>query len=234
MRLFACSLLVLFVSSTLGAMQEDEVGITVRVDPGKVECYFHTVQNPASGSMEVNWMVLKGGSGLDITFTLRSPSAAPLSEEVAKQHGRFNVDFSVHPLGDYVMCFDNKMSMTSEKIVSLHMYVMDKSGNYMSELNALNTDSSAHLEARLDFFEGTTMSIKSKLTRIESLQSEMRRIEFIDRGMAESTFESMNFWGIVNTIAMLTAAGVQVFLIRSILSDESTVGRVLRRAKLST
>ncbi|CAJ0918268.1 unnamed protein product, partial [Mesorhabditis belari] len=226
------TLTAIFFTIGNAIISEDEVGITVRVDPGKVECFWHTITNPKAGSMEVNWIVLKGGSGLDISFTLRSPSQQLLADETAKMHGRHTVDLSKSPIGDYVMCFDNKISTTANKIVALHVYVMDKDGNFMSDLNELEQVSAAHLEARLDFFEMATGKIKTHLSQIESIQQALQHIEYIDRTLAETNFENINFWGTVNTLVMLTACFVQVFLIRSILSDDSKVGRLLRKGKM--
>ncbi|VDL74076.1 unnamed protein product [Nippostrongylus brasiliensis] len=69
----------------------------------------------------------------------------------------------------------------------------------------------------------------TNIDKADRLLVQVRGINQIDRSLAEQNFERVNFYGTLNTVVMIASAITQVFLVRSLLTEDSKVGRLLRR-----
>uniref|UniRef100_A0A914X948 GOLD domain-containing protein n=1 Tax=Plectus sambesii TaxID=2011161 RepID=A0A914X948_9BILA len=218
---------------TLGLTVGDEFDFTVIVGPGKVECFYQTIDDPKYAAFEFDYQVVDGGD-LDISLYLRSPKGIQLVNDYKKNEGdqRIVLNEPNAGRGDYAFCFDNTFSMQSSKTVFFEFFLLDEKGEYLNGFDqAFKQEEQA--ENQMEDFRQTTVRVKSSLNRIEHLQSQLRAVEFRDRSIMEANYERVNFWSIVHLCVMLFTLLVQVFMVRSLFEERSTVGRLIRKGKLA-
>lgn len=71
--------------------------------------------------------------------------------------------------------------------------------------------------------QDTINNVKARLGKSSQIQTLLRAFEARDRNIQESNFERVNFWSVVNLIAMVLVSGVQVYLVRSLFEDKRKV-----------
>ncbi|KHJ82407.1 Emp24/gp25L/p24 family protein [Oesophagostomum dentatum] len=182
--------------------------------------------------MELNYRVVRGSPGnRDITMTLRDPRAIEVvSDQRVNYHNhRIVIGDSAGSRGDYTLCLDNSYSY-DDKVVAFSIYLLDEKGEYLGEQPTLSPNNALSIE--LEVFESSTRRVKANLNRAENEMNLMRTVSLTDRSIAEQNFESVNWYGTLNTVVIVTAAAVQVFLIRSLLTEGSNVGKLLRSGRL--
>ncbi|NWH76297.1 TMED1 protein, partial [Piaya cayana] len=86
--------------------------VTFVLPAGRRECFYQAA--PGNASMETEYQVI-GGAGLDVDFSLESPSGLVLVSERRRSDGAHTVEPT--EAGDYKLCFDNSFSAISEKLV---------------------------------------------------------------------------------------------------------------------
>ena len=69
------------------------------------------------------------------------------------------------------------------------------------------------------FFQDNVDKIRDNLQRSINTQKLFAAIESRDRRIIESNFETVNFWSAVQLVAMVTAAAVNVIVIRGLFND---------------
>uniref|UniRef100_A0A8C3HAP1 Transmembrane p24 trafficking protein 1 n=1 Tax=Chrysemys picta bellii TaxID=8478 RepID=A0A8C3HAP1_CHRPI len=95
-----------------GPPPPQDAEFTFLLPAGRRECFYQGA--PGNGSMEAEYQVI-GGAGLDIDFSLESPSGVLLINEYRKSDGVHTIEPT--EAGDYKLCFDNSFSTISEKLV---------------------------------------------------------------------------------------------------------------------
>lgn len=71
--------------------------------------------------------------------------------------------------------------------------------------------------------QDTINNVKARLGKSSQIQTLLRAFEARDRNIQESNFERVNFWSVVNLIAMVLVSGVQVYLVRSLFEDKRKI-----------
>ncbi|KRX98846.1 Transmembrane emp24 domain-containing protein 1 [Trichinella pseudospiralis] len=71
--------------------------------------------------------------------------------------------------------------------------------------------------------------LRKQLDASEHFQSSRRVYETRDRMLMESKLSRVNFWSFINLVAMITVAGLQIYMVKSLFEDHSRVGQLLRR-----
>lgn len=94
--------------------------ITVRVEPGAIECFYERVQK--NQIIDFEYQVIDGGHGdLDISFELQNPNGHPIITEYKKSDNIHRFDAIVD--GDYRYCFDNSFSSFNAKTVFFELII---------------------------------------------------------------------------------------------------------------
>lgn len=94
--------------------------ITVRVEPGSIECFYEKVK--PGQIIDFEYQVIDGGHGdLDISFELQNPNGHAMITEYKRSDNihRFDVTFD----GDYRFCFDNTFSTFNTKTVFFELII---------------------------------------------------------------------------------------------------------------
>ncbi|XP_078801760.1 transmembrane emp24 domain-containing protein 5 [Oryzias latipes] len=196
------------------AMDSD---FTLNLPAGRKECFYQTMKRDAS--MEIEYQVLDG-AGLDVDFSIFSPSGQLLFNDQRKSDGVHTVETED---GDYMFCFDNTFSTVSDKLVFFELILdnMDTDEdpeNWKEYVHGIDT-----LDMKLEDIMDTINNVKARLSKSVQIQTLLRAFEARDRNIQESNFERVNFWSVVNLVVMVMVSGVQVYLVRSLFEDKKKI-----------
>uniref|UniRef100_A0A4W5NQR0 Transmembrane p24 trafficking protein 5 n=1 Tax=Hucho hucho TaxID=62062 RepID=A0A4W5NQR0_9TELE len=188
---------------------------TFTLPAGRRECFFQTMKKDAS--LEIEYQVLDG-AGLDVDFSLSSPTGHVLYSDHRKSDGVHTVETED---GDYMFCFDNSFSAVSEKIIffELLMDSMEQEGEESEDWKEYvhGTDM---LDMKLEDIMDTINSVKARLGKSLQIQTVLKAFEARDRNLQESNYDRVNMWSMTNMLVMMLVTGVQVYLIRALFEDK--------------
>lgn len=211
--LLACVSLAAGLSFGLGPKQETE--FTFVLPAGSSECFYQTTTQ--DDSMEIEYQVI-AGSGLDVGFTLVSPSQLQLVSDGRRSDGIHMVDPTED--GDYRLCFDNSFSKLSEKMVFFEVIVHSQGGSD-SDLDewadAAVMESMA--EYRLEDLRTRLDSVHRHLEKSRQALATLRALEARDRYLLEDNLWRVSFWSCMNLLVLLTVAVAQIYTLRCLFDD---------------
>ncbi|KAM6038359.1 transmembrane emp24 domain-containing protein 1 [Chlamydotis macqueenii] len=190
---------------------------------GRRECFYQGA--PGNASMEAEYQVI-GGAGLDVDFSLESPSGRLLVSERRRADGVHTVEPT--EAGDYKLCFDNSFSAISEKLVFFELLfdsARDEEEEEEEEEEEGNGAAAAEpgdaLDVKIDDIKESIETMKIRLERSIQMQTLLRAFEARDRNLQESNLGRVNFWSAVNLGALLLVAFLQVVLLKSLFQDRA-------------
>ncbi|XP_046894621.1 transmembrane emp24 domain-containing protein 1a isoform X1 [Hypomesus transpacificus] len=204
---------------TLCSGQNQDTEFTFLLPAGTTECFFQTtVQN---GSLEVEYQVI-AGAGLDVGFTLISPSGYRLASDFRRSDGIHTVEPTED--GDYRLCFDNSFSKLSEKMVFFEVILEGQAGAADRGDSWVEMDQTESLvEFKLEYMRETTESVHRHLEKSRQVQSMLRAFEARDRYLLEDNLWRVSFWSCLNLLVILTVALTQVCTLRRLFDHKRTV-----------
>ncbi|KAJ6644785.1 hypothetical protein lerEdw1_013550 [Lerista edwardsae] len=220
-------LLALFLGAPwrlLGAAQQppppppQDAEFTFLLPAGRRECFYQAALS--NGSMEVEYQVI-GGAGLDVDFSLESPSGVLLVDEYRKSDGLHTVEPT--EAGDYKLCFDNSFSTISEKLVFFELIFdspqEDEDLNSWAEM----AEPEEMLDIKIEDIKESIETMKSRLERSIQMQALLRAFEARDRNLQESNLSRVNFWSAVNLSVLLVVSFLQVYMLKNLFEDKRRV-----------
>ncbi|XP_066842597.1 transmembrane emp24 domain-containing protein 1 [Anser cygnoides] len=193
--------------------------VTFVLPAGRRECFYQGA--PGNASMEAEYQVI-GGAGLDVDFSLESPSGLLLVSEHRKSDGVHTVEPT--EAGDYKLCFDNSFSTISEKLVFFELIfdsAQDDDGDGDGWLEAAEPEDL--LDVKIEDIKESIETMRSRLERSIQMQALLRAFEARDRNLQESNLGRVNFWSAVNLGALLLVAFLQVYMLKSLFEDKRAV-----------
>jgi len=209
-------LAVLCSSSLVSAFMDHD--LTVHVPAGRVECFYQPIKKEKS--MEVEYQVIAGGE-LDIDFRVANPEGKVLMAESKKNDAVHSFD-DLTP-GDYEVCFSNRFSRISSKTVFFEIILdadetddEDEDWKSFVQPDEDYGDKLASMEEEMD-------SIKTNMAKTIQTQSLLRVFEAKDRSVVERNYERINFWSGFNLVVMGIVFFLQVYMIKSMFSDDRKV-----------
>lgn len=213
--LLAC--LSLTFGLTLGVGSNRNIELTFLLPAGGTECFFQT--SAMNGSMEVEYQVI-AGSGLDVGFTLISPSGYLLVSDFRRSDGIHMVDPTED--GDYRFCFDNSFSKLSEKIVFFDVLMNGQRDAGQDEwANVPLADSMVGY--KLDDIRWRIEAMSQRLEKTRQVQAVLRAFEARDRYLLEDNLWRVSFWSCLNLLVMLSVAVTQIYTLRRLFDDKKRV-----------
>ncbi|KAK6314012.1 transmembrane emp24 domain-containing protein 5-like [Coregonus clupeaformis] len=216
-RVLLCLFSVLVSEKFLVAAfsQSLDSDFTFTLPAGRKECFFQTMKKDAS--LEIEYQVLDG-AGLDVDFSLFSPTGHVLYSDHRKSDGVHTVETED---GDYMFCFDNSFSAVSEKIIFFELLMdnMEQEGEEPEDWKEYvhGTDM---LDMKLEDIMDTINSVKARLGKSLQIQTVLKAFEARDRNLQESNYDRVNMWSMTNLLVMMLVTGVQVYLIRALFDDK--------------
>lgn len=216
-------------------VQGKEQELTVEVGPGMEECFYETVQD--GNTLSIDFQVVDAGSGqyaeLDINFRVMHFRGQPLVAEFKKQDGSFSQ--RMQEAGDYKICFDNKFSYVSSKTVYFELINENEDEPDYDELAGLFPDYADELntevyEVQVSDIEAILKKIKEGMDKSRHLQDLIRVTDTKDRTIAEHNFERVNFMSLFYLVVLICSGLLQVLLIRSLFDDKSRINPLWKKA----
>ncbi|KAM6188717.1 transmembrane emp24 domain-containing protein 1 [Sarcoramphus papa] len=200
--------------------------VTFVLPAGRRECFYQGA--PGNASLEAEYQVI-GGAGLDVDFSLESPSGLLLVSEHRRSDGAHTVEPT--EAGDYKLCFDNSFSTISEKLVFFELIFdsaqeeeeeeeEEEEGDGWAAAAAQPEDA---LDVKIEDIKESIETMRSRLERSIQMQTLLRAFEARDRNLQESNLGRVNFWSAVNLAVLVVVAFLQVCLLKSLFEDKRTV-----------
>ncbi|XP_073478704.1 transmembrane emp24 domain-containing protein 1 isoform X1 [Aquarana catesbeiana] len=199
----------------LGQPQDSE--LTFLLPAGRQECFYQTALY--NGSMEVEYQVI-GGAGLDVDFSVTTPSGILLIMERRRSDGVHTVEPT--EAGDYMICFDNSFSTISEKLVFFEIIFDSQQGDDEPDSWADLVEPDELLDIKMEDIKESIESMRARLERSMQMQTVLRAFEARDRNLQESNIDRVNFWSAVNVGVLVTVAFLQVYMLKSLFNDKRT------------
>ncbi|GMT25095.1 hypothetical protein PFISCL1PPCAC_16392, partial [Pristionchus fissidentatus] len=167
------------------------------VEAGNTDCFTVDIKQTSVG-VTASYMVISADSSHDIHFDLRGAQSSYQVKE-RRQRGIHTFDAAQ---GEMSLCLDNSYSYTADKMIAVSIHIND-------DIVPLSTVA-----------DKTTQAADRIQRQLKLAQNELydrSNLEKKHRTVVENNFENINFWGIVNSCAMVTAGVVQVVAIRKLL-----------------
>lgn len=209
------------VFSTFGFRDND---LTVVIPPGNFECFYQNVK--AGLVLEVEYQVIDGGD-LDIDFMMKSPNGKVVVNEMRKPDAIHTVDETDE--GDYEVCFSNRFSRISQKVVFFEIIIDSDGGDYMDDFGDDDEDWKNFIApdetygdklATLEVASEAMNVIKTNNAKTVQLQSLLRVFEAKDRNIVERNFYRINLWSVINMVVMASVFILQVIMVKGMFSDK--------------
>ncbi|XP_064293314.1 transmembrane emp24 domain-containing protein 1 [Phalacrocorax carbo] len=214
-------LLALWAGPAAAAPPPPDAEVTFVLPAGRRQCFYQGA--PGNASLEAEYQVI-GGAGLDVDFSLESPSGLLLVSEYRRSDGAHTVEPT--EAGDYKLCFDNSFSAISEKLVFFEL-IFDSAQEEEEEeegdawLEAAEPDDT--LDVKIEDIKESIETMRSRLERSIQMQTLLRAFEARDRNLQESNLGRVNFWSAVNLGVLVVVAFLQVYMLKSLFEDKRTV-----------
>lgn len=202
------------IAVSLGPKQN--MGFTYILPAGRTECFFQPTMR--GDTMECEYQVI-AGSGLDISFSLISPSGHRLVSEFRKSDGIHIVDSAED--GDYRICFDNSFSHMSLKMVYFEVVLNAQSAASVEWDEVAKEDSL--LEYKLNDFRTSLETVRRHLDRTRLMQAALRGFEARDRYLLEDNLWRVSFWSCVTLLVMLGVAAAQIYTLKKLFDEKKQV-----------
>eukprot|EP00700_Malawimonas_jakobiformis_P002605 EC724547.1.p1 GENE.EC724547.1~~EC724547.1.p1 ORF type:complete len:196 (+),score=43.89 EC724547.1:61-648(+) len=172
--------------------------LTIPVDANREECVFEDVD--VGQKVTVSYQVTGGGSR-DIDVNVYGPDDKAVYNAQKQSDGKFT--FAGQQKGIYRVCFSNKMSSVSAKMVSFFTTVGEVTSGEFAKAGDLTP------------LENSIVTLSEGLASVQAEQRYMRMRERVHRDTTESTNSRVKWWGITQAIILLGMALFQIYYIRS-------------------
>lgn len=200
--------------------------MTITIDAGKRECFFHLVE--AGEIIDIEYQVIDGGHGdLDINFELSDPNKRILYADFKKSDNLHR--HQVHQMpGDYSFCFDNTISKLNRKTVFFELIIEREGEEGKRDQDDLYEGLRPEevYELKVQDIQDSIHTVKAHLTKARQVQEILRSHEARDRNVIEEMFFKVNAWSAFQVIAMMFVGAIQVIMLRSLFDSESKVHKM--------
>jgi protein ERP2 len=110
--------------------------------------------------------------------------------------------------GDYKICFDNRRSSFSPKVVYFEISIENEEDDERDEFKDLLAANPApgvegDYEVQVEDIEESLRGIKDRVKQSRHFLGQIRNFELRDRSVAEHNFDRVNFWSLVQVVTML-------------------------------
>lgn len=191
--------------------------LTFQVEPKSQECFMQPAQR--GDRIEFDFEVTRGGL-LDIKVRVMDPHDQPLHDALVffnrregqpEESGKVNVEANTN--GEFKICFDNRMSRWTAKVVTFSMGgnfgVKDRGHEEIAKLE--------HLSPVVD----SVLKIEEELTQIDKTQRHLRVLATIHSRDSASANSWMQYVAMGESALLILASIVQYRCIRNWFSTDS-------------
>jgi len=179
--------------------------LTFELPDSAKECFFQEIKKNTSCTLE--FQVVTGGQ-YDVDVTLEDPKKEIIYKQIKMQFDSHA--FTAQQTGIYVVCFSNEFSTFSHKLVYMDFQVGEEDplpgiGERVTVLTQM---------------ESSAQDIHKSLNTILDAQTHHRLREAQGRKRAEDLNETVLWWSILETVAIITIAVGQVFILKNFFTEK--------------
>lgn len=201
--LFSLSILAWQVAST---------PLSYRVKSNEHAC-FYTAVDKAKEKISFYFAVQAGGD-FDIDYYATNPHGQIILEGTRERQGDFA--FTAEYIGEYKFCFSNDMSTVTDKLIDFEIAVEHDVRPEMPVKPGVGAEETSGIEE-------SVLKLSSQVSQMSRTQKYFRTREHRNMSTVQST-ESRIFWfALLESCAMITMSGLQVFIVRTFFSRRSSV-----------
>merc|ERR1712226_285717 len=234
-------LLLLLIPTTMARSKHRQM--TTEVAAGAEDCFF-LPEVKVGQSIELEYQVTSssvatGNNDITARLLAPAPTLTVLFESIMRNDGSFSGE--AEESGDFKVCFDNKDSTWSDKILWFEINVEDPEDDYTDDDDYFDPEDWDNMvkenEDTESLFELKVEDIKTSIHAVRMKVGKMRHFQFMRGGsmskdvhQAESNMSRLNFWSGLRLLLMLVVGVSQVYMVRQLFDDKSVVQKMTARA----
>ncbi|KAF2841289.1 hypothetical protein M501DRAFT_1000457 [Patellaria atrata CBS 101060] len=196
LALFA-GLLALFVSTV------SSTALTYKLQANEKSCFFTWVDN--KGAKIAFYFAVQSGGSFDVDYEVVGPNERVVMDGQKERQGDFV--FTANDVGEYRFCFNNEMSTFAEKTVDFEIAVENEQRAQLPSKQGTTPEQTSSLEESI-------LKLSSQLSTINRNQKYFRTRENRNFSTVRSTERRIFNFSIIESVMMVTMAGLQVFIVR--------------------
>ncbi|KAB2578220.1 putative endosomal cargo receptor protein [Lasiodiplodia theobromae] len=178
--------------------------LTYKLAANEKSCFFAHV-NQKAAKVAFYFAVQSGGS-FDIDYEVVGPNEYSVMDGTKERQGDFV--FTANTPGEYRFCFNNEMSTFAEKIIDFEIAVENE------EARAKLPSKQGTSPEQTSVLEESILKLSSQLSTINRNQKYFRTRENRNFSTVRSTERRIFNFSIIESVMMVTMAGLQVFIVR--------------------
>ena len=210
-------LLVLLVS-VLGSSHHQ---LTVEVDAGGEECYFQFLNVGETLTIEYQVLDTSGEfARLDIDFRLNMPTGEPVIVQYRREEGRHSFQGGKIRVGDYKICFDNKFSLLSSKLVFFEVLVDNEESDSGGEERMRVRHELQEYQETTDEIYMQLYNIRRTVMSASGQQNRMLIFHGKDASLADRNIRRVDNLSFVMVNLIIMASMLQAFMIKKLFDTK--------------
>ncbi|KAL9077301.1 MAG: hypothetical protein Q9157_003420 [Trypethelium eluteriae] len=151
------------------------------------------------------YFAVQSGGAFDVDYKITGPNEKIILEGQKERQGDFV--FTANEAGEYRFCFDNEMSTISDKMVDFEIAVENEQRAQLPSKQGTSPEQTSALEESI-------YKISAQLSTVTRNQKYFRTRENRNFSTVRSTERRIFNFSIIESIMMVTMAGLQVFIVR--------------------
>ena len=186
--------------------------LSYRVKSNENACFYTSIDKP--GEKVAFYFAVQSGGEFDIDYFVKNPHDQIVLEGTKEKQGDFV--FTAELLGEYKFCFNNGMSTVTDKLIDFEISVEHDIRPELPVKPGVGTVETTGIEE-------SVLKLSSQVSQMSRTQKYFRTRENRNMSTVQST-ESRIFWfAFLESCAMITMSGLQVFIVRTFFSRRSSV-----------
>ena len=203
----------LLVLMTAGVSGFSSHQLTVEVEPGREECYYQFLDLGESLTLDYQVLDTSGEiASLDIDFNLSLPSGEPIVVQYRRESGHHSFPGGNYKVGDYKICFNNKFSVLSSKLVTFEVTVDKEEEEDRGGRSGLGVWQDYQETA--DELDSILYTIRKLVLAASVDQTTMLVLHKKDRMLADRKIRRVNNMSFVIVSLIIIGGLLQVFMIK--------------------
>ncbi|KAJ8704138.1 hypothetical protein PYW07_013432 [Mythimna separata] len=217
----------LFLSTIFSVVFAYEKDMTIMVQAGKVDCFYHRVL--PNEIIDIEYQVIDSTHGdLDVSFQLTDPVGRVLVADYKKPENSHRHTAALN--GDYRFCFDNSFSTFSQKTVFFDLLIEGEE----TEEKDYDDDKEMELGTAAETYMMRVRDISESVSKVKDHISAARRLQELhsahearDRNLAEEMCDRVLTWSIGHVLLMLLVGFTQVIFVKSLFEDRRSFRKLV-------
>ncbi|EJT98100.1 hypothetical protein DACRYDRAFT_24624 [Dacryopinax primogenitus] len=178
--------------------------LTTMVAPHERSCFYADVDR--AGEKIGFYFAVQAGGAFDIDFFIQDPNEKLILDGQGERQGDFVL--TANTIGEYSFCFENSMSAFAEKLLDIDIMVE-------SEPRREPPAKQQQISEQTSALEESIYKLNGMLSNIERTQRYFHTRERRSFDTVESTKKRLLWYGLLETVAIITMAVFQVFILQN-------------------